>query len=112
MPGSHKLGDVMDRTEMIEMQKILLEKIADADMVLVGIGEEFNESFGDIGKFPRLMSALDEVEINQTLVLTRISRKRLLTWIESLSHVEIIRCYSVVRSAAMSCILQENIRNL
>lgn len=70
MPGSHKLGDVMDRTEMIEMQKILLEKIADADMVLVGIGEEFNESFGDIGKFPRLMSALEEVDINQTLEWT------------------------------------------
>ncbi|MDE7321901.1 MAG: hypothetical protein K2N73_04100 [Lachnospiraceae bacterium] len=60
----------MDRTEIIEKQKILLEKIADADMVLIGIGEEFNESFGDIGKFPRLMSALEEVDINQTLEWT------------------------------------------
>lgn len=70
MPGSHKLGDGMDRTEMTEKHKLLLEKVADADMVLVGIGEEFNESFGDIGKFPRLMSALEEVDINQTLEWT------------------------------------------
>lgn len=70
MPGSHKLGDGMDRTEIIAKQKKMLEMIADADMVLVGIGEEFNESFGDIGKFPRLMSALEEVDINQTLEWT------------------------------------------
>lgn len=70
MPGSHKLGVGMDKTEIVEKQKILSEKIADADMILVGIGEEFNESFGDIGKFPRLMSALEEVDINQTLEWT------------------------------------------
>lgn len=70
MPGSHKLGVGMDKTEIVEKQKILSEKIAEADMILVGIGEEFNESFGDIGKFPRLMSALEEVDINQTLEWT------------------------------------------
>ena len=33
----------MDETEIIEKQTILVEKITDADMVLVGIGEEFHE---------------------------------------------------------------------
>ena len=47
--------------------KTLFEKIADSDMVLIGIGEEFNESFRDIGKFPNLMSALEEVDINPSL---------------------------------------------
>jgi NAD-dependent SIR2 family protein deacetylase len=51
----------------MDEQNILIEKLADADMVLVGIGEEFNEDFKDIGKFPRLMSALEEVDINSTL---------------------------------------------
>lgn len=60
----------MDKSEILEKQKILLEKLADADMVLVGVGEEFNENFGDIGKFPSLMSALEEVDINQELEWT------------------------------------------
>lgn len=70
MPGFHELGDDMVSAEIIEKRKILLQKISDADMVLVGIGEEFNESFGDIADFPRLMSALEEVDINQTLEWT------------------------------------------
>lgn len=72
MPGSDMLwlGIVMDRTELIKKQEILLEKIADAEMVLVGIGEEFNESFQDIAKFPLLMSALEEVDTNPTLEWT------------------------------------------
>lgn len=57
----------MERAELIEKQKKLEACIADADMVLVGVGEEFNESFGDIGSFPHLMSALEEVDIDQTL---------------------------------------------
>ncbi|MDE7273177.1 MAG: hypothetical protein K2N95_08965 [Lachnospiraceae bacterium] len=60
----------MDKTEIIEKYKLMEEKIADADMVLVGVGEEFNEDFGDIGKFPHLMSALEEVDINQMLEWT------------------------------------------
>ena len=60
----------MDKTELIEKQKRLEESIADADMVLVGVGEEFNESFEDIGSFPHLMSALEEVDIDQTLEWT------------------------------------------
>ena len=57
----------MDRTELNEKKKTLFEKIADSDMVLIGIGEEFNESFRDIGKFRNLMSALEEVDINPSL---------------------------------------------
>lgn len=38
----------MDETEIIEKQTILVEKITDADMVLVGIGEEFHEDFKEI----------------------------------------------------------------
>jgi NAD-dependent SIR2 family protein deacetylase len=60
----------MDKTEFIEKQNLLLDKINDADMVLVGIGEEFNEDFKDIGKFPLLMSALEEVDVNTTLEWT------------------------------------------
>ena len=60
----------MDKTVLTEKQKILMEKLADAEMVLVGIGEEFNESFTDINKFPKLMSALEEVDINPLLEWT------------------------------------------
>lgn len=52
----------MDRTELIQKQELLMRKINDADAVLVGIGEEFNEDFGDIGQFPKLMNALDEAD--------------------------------------------------
>lgn len=51
-------------------QKELIEKITDAQMVLVGIGEEFNESFMDIAKFPDLMSALEEVDVDPSLEWT------------------------------------------
>ena len=44
----------MDETEIIEKQTILVEKITDADMVLVGIGEEFHEDFKEIHRFPNL----------------------------------------------------------
>lgn len=70
MPGFRKLGDNMDEMEIVEKHQLLSEKIADADMVLVGVGEEFNEDFSDIGKFPQLMSALEEVDINQLLEWT------------------------------------------
>ncbi len=70
MPGSSKLGDSMDKMEIVEKCRVLSEKIADADMVLVGVGEEFNEDFSDIGRFPHLMSALEEVDIDQTLEWT------------------------------------------
>jgi NAD-dependent SIR2 family protein deacetylase len=53
---------------MPEMEKnLLIEKIADADMVLVGIGEEFNENFDDIGNFPELTAALAETDDNPSL---------------------------------------------
>jgi NAD-dependent SIR2 family protein deacetylase len=60
----------MDNKEFIEKKNLLLDKINNADMVLVGIGEEFNEDFKDIGKFPLLMSALEEVDVNTTLEWT------------------------------------------
>ncbi len=53
----------MDRTK----QNLLIQKINNADAVLIGIGEEFNESFGDIDKFPRLMGVLDEVDRDDSL---------------------------------------------
>ena len=60
----------MDETEIKEKQKTFAEKITDADMILVGIGEEFNENFEDIHKFQNLMSALEEVDIDETLEWT------------------------------------------
>lgn len=57
----------MKNLEIIEQQKLLTQKIDEAQVILVGIGEEFNEDFKDIGKFPLLMSALEEVDINPTL---------------------------------------------
>jgi NAD-dependent SIR2 family protein deacetylase len=60
----------MENTRLNEKRNLLLDKINDADMVLVGIGEEFNEDFKDIGKFPLLMSALEEVDVNTTLEWT------------------------------------------
>lgn len=60
----------MEKTELNESQRLFMERIADADKILVGIGEEFNESFKDIDKFPRLMSALEEVDTNPALEWT------------------------------------------
>lgn len=48
----------MNKTE------VLREKIAEADLVLVGIGEEFNEDFAKIGDYPSLVKALDIVDQN------------------------------------------------
>lgn len=70
MPGFGRLGDSMDKMGIAEKHRLLSEKIAEADMVLVGVGEEFNEDFRDIGRFPHLMSALEEVDVNQTLEWT------------------------------------------
>ena len=60
----------MEKAEITEKQRLLLEKLSQAQVVLVGIGEEFNEGFEDIGKFPELMSALEEVDTNPTLEWT------------------------------------------
>lgn len=57
----------MEKSEIMEQQKLLMQKIDEAQVVLVGIGEEFNEDFEDIGKFPLLMSALEEVDTNPTI---------------------------------------------
>ncbi|MBQ7944692.1 MAG: hypothetical protein IJ326_11605 [Lachnospiraceae bacterium] len=47
--------------------EILKEKIADADLVLIGVGEEFNENFSKIGDYPKLVRALEVVEKNPQL---------------------------------------------
>lgn len=60
----------MDKSEIIEKQQILTDKLDEAQFVLIGIGEEFNEKFTDISKFPDLMAALEEVDINPTLEWT------------------------------------------
>lgn len=60
----------MDKSEIIEKQRLLMERLEEAQVVLVGIGEEFNEGFEEIGKFPTLMSALEEVDTNPALEWT------------------------------------------
>lgn len=60
----------MEKSEITEKQKLLTNKLEEAQVVLVGIGEEFNEEFKDIAKFPELMSALEEVDTNPTLEWT------------------------------------------
>ena len=57
----------MEKSEVIEKQNLFRKKIDEAQVVLVGIGEEFNEGFEDIGKFSLLMTALEEVDTNPTL---------------------------------------------
>lgn len=51
----------MDKTQ------ILKDKIQDSDYVLIGIGEEFNEKFADIEKYPELVKALDEIDENGSI---------------------------------------------
>ena len=62
---------VIDVAQISEekLQK-LKDEIQDAQFVLVGIGEEFNEDFKNIAKFPKLMSALEEVDIDEQLIWT------------------------------------------
>ena len=60
----------MERAEITEKQRLLMESLDKAQAVLVGIGEEFNEGFEDIAKFPELMSALEEVDTHPTLEWT------------------------------------------
>lgn len=45
----------------------LREKIQDADLVLVGIGEEFNEQYRDIGKFEELVEGLKVIDEHENL---------------------------------------------
>lgn len=51
----------MDKTQ------ILKEKIANAEMVLIGIGEEFNEDFHKINHYPHLMKGLEEVDRHEDI---------------------------------------------
>lgn len=51
----------MDKTQ------ILKEKIADAELVLIGIGEEFNENFSKISQYPQLMRGLEEIDFDESI---------------------------------------------
>lgn len=51
----------MDKTQ------VLKEKIADAELVLIGIGEEFNEDFHKIGQYPNLMRGLGEIDLDESI---------------------------------------------
>lgn len=42
--------------------EILIEKIQDAEYILIGVGEEFNESYEQIGEYPELMQVLDCIQ--------------------------------------------------
>jgi len=54
-------SDIMDKTALLK------DKIADADMVLIGIGEEFSEKFENIADYPTLAKALTATEQNESL---------------------------------------------
>lgn len=47
--------------------QLLKEKIADAELVLIGIGEEFNENFGRIGQYPHLVKGLEEIDSDASI---------------------------------------------
>ena len=55
------LGDRMDKTQLLK------EKITDAELVLIGIGEEFNENFTRINQYPHLMKGLEEIDSNESI---------------------------------------------
>ena len=59
----------MEKSEITEKQKLLTQKLEEAQVVLVGIGEEFNEGFEDIAKFPELMSALLSGTMKEELLM-------------------------------------------
>lgn len=60
----------MEKTELEKKQKLFKEKIDEADVVLVGIGEEFSEKFPEIAKFPEIVSMLEKVENDSELEWT------------------------------------------
>ena len=51
----------MDKTQLLK------EKIAEADLVLVCVGEEFNENFAKIGDYPKLVRALEAIDQDEAL---------------------------------------------
>ena len=51
----------MDKTALLK------EKIADAEVVLIGIGEEFNERFDNISDHSQLLEGLNKVDENEGL---------------------------------------------
>ena len=49
---------------MKEIKDILLEKINEADLVLVGIGEEFENNIPKMEDVPSFASAINQIEKN------------------------------------------------
>lgn len=56
----------MDRTEVLEKQALMEQKVQEADVLLVGIGEEWNEDFAEIDKYPMLTAILQEIEMDSS----------------------------------------------
>lgn len=54
----------MNKTQMLK------EKAADAELILIGIGEEFGEDFGRIQEYPHLMKGLREIDEKEELAWT------------------------------------------
>lgn len=57
----------MEKTELIEKKALMTEKVRDADVVLAGIGGEWNEDFAEIEKYPVLSAALQEIDADSSL---------------------------------------------
>ncbi len=51
----------------MDQTQILKEKIADAELVLIGIGEEFHENFEKIDQYPILMKGLEEIDFDESI---------------------------------------------
>lgn len=82
----------MDKTELEKYYNLLKEKIDGAKVVLVGIGEEFNEKFGDIVRFPEIVSALEKVELNPELEWTVPFLEK--SYLDKYNAGEILEAYS------------------
>lgn len=52
---------------MKEIKDILLEKINEADLVLVGIGEEFENNIPKMEDVPSFASAINQIEKNEDI---------------------------------------------
>lgn len=84
---------------MTEEIKGLLEKIQDADYVLIGIGEEFNEDFGQIDKYPNIMEKLDEIsnDDNKKWMIPFLEKEYLNNQKESKFITSLNKLYEIVK---------------
>lgn len=75
----------MDKTQ------VLKEKIADAELVLIGIGEEFNENFDKIGQYPHLMKGLEEIDFDESIAWVVPFLEKV--YLEQEKEAEIVQAY-------------------